>query len=205
MIIRVCKNCSTKFEIENWRLKDSQRGKYCSIPCQRKYRSGEKNHYWGRSLKGEKNPSWKGGKPNCLDCGQQLSAYNYKRCRKCQDKFNVGENNPRYGKPFMQLRGENHPNWRGGQKEIRKTEMGRIEYILWRNSVFIRDDYTCQKCKIRGGKLNADHIKPWSLYPELRYAIDNGRTLCVDCHRQTDTWGFKGIPRNERRNYLRQY
>lgn len=193
MIIRVCKNCSTKFEIENWRLKDSQRGKYCSIPCQRKYRSGEKNHYWGRSLKGEKNPSWKGGKPNCFDCGQQLSAYNYKRCRKCQDKFNVGENNPRYGKPRLNFRAENNPNWKGG-KRTRHVLQGQVEYKFWREAVFKRDNYTCIWCGDKGVYLQADHIKPWSEYPELRFAIDNGRTLCRECHYQTESYPKQFIP-----------
>lgn len=64
------------------------------------------------------------------------------------------------------------------------------EYALWRASVFKRDNYTCQWCYKKGGQLNADHIKPFSLFPEIRLAIDNGRTLCVYCHRKTDTYGY---------------
>ena len=37
----------------------------------------------------------------------------------------------------------------------------------------------------------ADHVKPWALYPELRYDLDNGRTLCVPCHKKTETYGYK--------------
>lgn len=58
----------------------------------------------------------------------------------------------------------------------------------WRVAVFERDRYTCVFCKKRGGVLNADHIKPWSTHPKLRFKITNGRTLCIDCHKKTPTF-----------------
>lgn len=64
-------------------------------------------------------------------------------------------------------------------------------YKNWRKSVFERDNYTCVSCEERGGKLNADHIKPFAFYPELRLELSNGRTLCVPCHRETPTWGAR--------------
>jgi len=71
--------------------------------------------------------------------------------------------------------------------------LGRTEYKTWRKLVFERDDYTCQMCKKRGVVLQADHIKSWTFYPDLRYELSNGRTLCVDCHK--DTPNYKGRAR----------
>lgn len=56
-----------------------------------------------------------------------------------------------------------------------------------------RDSYTCQICNIRGGKLEMDHIKEWCNYPELRLNPDNCRTLCHDCHTETDNYLSKAI------------
>lgn len=88
-------------------------------------------------------------------------------------------------------RGEKCYNWQGGKTKINNALRQTFEYKLWRKSVFERDNWTCIWCGIRGGKINADHIKPFALYPELRFAIDNGRTLCVPCHKTTDTYGVK--------------
>ena len=75
-------------------------------------------------------------------------------------------------------------NWKGGITVVYKKIRQSIDYRLWREAVFARDNYTCQKCFALGGKLRPHHIKNFSQFPELRFAIDNGITLCEDCHKK---------------------
>ena len=84
-----------------------------------------------------------------------------------------------------------HNLYKGGITPVNRLIRECSEYKLWRKAVFERDNYTCIFCKRRGVKLEADHIKPFSLYPELRFAIDNGRTLCKECHKTTDSYGYR--------------
>ena len=77
--------------------------------------------------------------------------------------------------------------WRGGLTVLSKRIRESLDYRLWREAVFERDNWTCVWCGKRGVELNADHIKPFCLFPELRFAIDNGRTLCHPCHKKTTT------------------
>lgn len=58
------------------------------------------------------------------------------------------------------------------------------EYQEWRLSVFERDNHVCQKCLRRGGELNAHHIKSYKDFPELRLCLNNGTTLCKQCHKE---------------------
>lgn len=81
-----------------------------------------------------------------------------------------------------------HNWWKGGITKLNKAIRNSSEYKLWRKAVFERDNYTCRFCKVRGGELQADHIKPFALFPELRFAIDNGRSLCKPCHITTETY-----------------
>ncbi len=98
--------------------------------------------------------------------------------------------------------GEKSHLWRGGISDVNNKVRTSLEYKLWRESVYKRDDYTCVWCGLKSGNgkaviLNADHIKPFAYYPELRFAIDNGRTLCLDCHKTTENYAGKGYKRNK--------
>lgn len=125
-----------------------------------------------------------------------------------------GENNHNFGKKLsdetkekirLGKTGKKNPNWKGGIYPIAKELRTISKYKEWRKSVFERDDYTCQDCSQIGGTLNVDHINPMSLILRKNnitnynqaikcnelWDINNGRTLCVDCHKKTDTFGFK--------------
>ena len=78
--------------------------------------------------------------------------------------------------------------WKGGITPINTRIRQSDEYKTWRKSVFERDDYTCQICFVRGVEIHADHIKPFSIFKDLRFDISNGRTLCVPCHKNTETY-----------------
>lgn len=66
------------------------------------------------------------------------------------------------------------------------TSLNNLERLKFKREVqklvLERDDYTCQLCDERGGKLQVDHIQPWAEYVELRFDIQNCRTLCMACH-----------------------
>lgn len=94
-------------------------------------------------------------------------------------------------RPRLTQRGVNSNYWKGGITPINKAIRTSLEYKMWRRAVFERDDYTCVLCGERGVELNADHIKPFAYFPELRFELSNGRTLCVPCHKETDTYKAK--------------
>lgn len=81
----------------------------------------------------------------------------------------------RDGKPIFTL-----VDWGTFQPdEGRRTK----EYRAWRDAVFVRDNYTCQRCGKRGGVLNAHHIIRYRDSVTNRTSIDNGITLCSKCHK----------------------
>lgn len=72
------------------------------------------------------------------------------------------------------------------------------EYIKWRTEVFNRDNFQCQMVgclKENPHKLEANHIKLFSTHPELRFDVNNGITLCKDCHKgiRHREWRFENL------------
>jgi 5-methylcytosine-specific restriction endonuclease McrA len=153
--------------------------------------ASRRNGLLNPGLKGKDNPFF--GRVHSQETKAQISESRKGQC--------LGEDNPSYGgRPLGVIRkisetrikskvarGKNNPNYKHGKSfrrnEHRQLEMQRFRYREWRRRVFERDDYTCVDCKVRGGDLEADHIKPWAKFPKLRYKVNNGATRCVECHR----------------------
>ena len=90
-----------------------------------------------------------------------------------------------------EISGENHPNWKGGiTPEITRIR-NSPEMAKWRLNVFERDDFTCQKCGLRGIELEAHHIKPFATFPDLRFEVSNGATVCKECHYEVNGTDWK--------------
>lgn len=80
-------------------------------------------------------------------------------------------------------RGENHYAYKHGNAQRNLNDRRKPEYKEWRLKVFERDNYTCTKCgDATGGNLRAHHIKPFCDFPDLRFEVSNGKTLCHVCH-----------------------
>lgn len=90
---------------------------------------------------------------------------------------------------FGDVKGCNSHSWKGGISPINARLRNTKEYKAWNKTVKERDKWTCVLCGFYSKSNHADHIKPFSKFPELRFSVDNGRTLCANCHRKTETFG----------------
>lgn len=85
-------------------------------------------------------------------------------------------------------KGDKGSNWKGGISSANRIAYVGIDYNVWRNSVFERDNYICQKTKVRGHKLHPHHVYAFAKHPDLRYEVLNGVTLSAEEHKR-----FHGI------------
>ena len=99
--------------------------------------------------------------------------------------------------------GRNSPNWKGGVSPKNKIIRRSIYYVNWRNKVFKRDNYTCQKCGKKGVYLHPHHIKNFANYSDLRFDVNNGITLCKKCHRKFHSiYGTKNNSNKQLKEFL---
>lgn len=103
------------------------------------------------------------------------------------------------------ISGKNHYNWKGGISPLVMKIRSCIKYHKWRLNVYQRDSYTCVNCHQIGSKLEAHHVKSFAdiinenkvdtmnkaLNCKELWNIDNGITLCKNCHKLTDSYKNK--------------
>lgn len=134
-------------------------------------------------------------------------------CKTCENSFttclskmknraNVFCSKQCYWKDLRSRSGPNTSNWKGGKCSQNYLDRRRFQREV-KEQVLERDNYICQLCNKNGDKLTVDHIRSWSEYPDLRFDINNCRTLCVKCHYETTfqkkmkdsikIWGFNYV------------
>lgn len=114
---------------------------------------------------------------------QQSSLVREKTENTCLKKYGVKNYVELFRGKFIK---DNSPVWKGGVSHHR-LDRSTYEYSTWRKGVFTKDKYTCVKCGAKNGygkyvELNAHHIRNWKDNELLRYDIQNGITLCSNCH-----------------------
>jgi len=158
----------------------------------------EKGHGWNKGITGEASHlfgnkhslgrvPWNKGR-NCANEEKQKLSEAHKRG---PARYWLGKKRPdisklKRGKPNEAMRGENNPKWKGGKSRDYKSHYNGLEYREWRRQVFERDNFTCQRCCRNQCYIEPHHIKSWTEYPELRFDVANGITLCLDCHSEVD-------------------
>jgi group I intron endonuclease len=161
-----------KFGIKSRSISEANKGRRLSEKTKRKMsevKRGEKNHNYGKHYS------------------------HSEETKKKMSEAKKGKKNPFYGKHHTEEikrkisekeKDEKHYNWKGGVTSKHKKVRNSLEMRLWKKAVLERDNFTCQVCGKKGGKLHAHHINNFSDFPELRFAIDNGITLCKKCHKE---------------------
>ena len=63
---------------------------------------------------------------------------------------------------------------------------------IFRNKVFERDHFQCRICLKKNCSLDAHHIKDRSEIINGGYVLENGITLCPDCHEKAEEFHRTG-------------
>lgn len=172
VVSRDCAYCGNQVEMAP-SVKERNALSYCNQKC--------RTQHMKMTMVGENNPNYDRIEKPCDGCGKTtlfqpflLRSLKHNFCSSECHKRNIGR--------FYS--GSNNPNWNKHLTPEERLETRRYpEYYEWRKKVYERDSYTCQCCgSSKSGTLNAHHIENYSSNKSKRTDVDNGITLCVDCH-----------------------
>ncbi len=94
--------------------------------------------------------------------------------------WNTGKPSPKRGKPQIQTKGENNPNWKGGITKNRNKVCSSGEYKNWRRLTLEKYGHICQRCGVKANTVH--HLFNFVDYPDLRFDVENGIPLNSECH-----------------------
>lgn len=175
--------------------------------------SGENNHFFGKHHTEEtkqKLSAISSRQENLDRLKEVRNSDAYKKTMIENNPMNCPEIREKHLKIMRETRsGENCNLWKGGISKINNAVRQTHEYSQWRLNVYKRDKFTCVLCGSTSRDINADHIIPFSAImksnniktvEEARsclslWDLNNGRTLCVPCHKETDTYLYKSTQR----------
>ena len=128
----------------------------------------------------------------CKNCGSNFKAKENKKrifcSKKCKNemggRLGISLSEESRKKLSFKYTGKGNPIWRGGLSGKRQKIYSGRKYRDWKTTIFERDLYTCQECKKNGCYLEAHHIIPWAENKDGWFDINNGITLCKECHTQ---------------------
>ena len=179
------------------RLSEANKGKHLLEETKRKLSEINKGKKLSEKTKQKISKTLKGRKPS-KESRRKMSESQKGKHHSEKTKRKLSEANR--GKHI----GKDNPNWKGGRTPENQIIRTSLEYYLWRKSVFIRDNFTCQKYGIKGGELVAHHINNFNDFPELRMAIDNGITLSKKAHIEFHKiYGKKNNTREQLEEFLK--
>lgn len=176
MIERECRYCGNRFKTYAAWIRQGG-GKFCSPSCAAKYHRDNMDCGYVTMFK-PGHPQLNTGRTRFTSDRLRGRKHSFDHVQKVRAALT--------GVPRPNRRGENSSNWKGGITGENKLARTSAPFLIWRKKVFENDDWTCQVCGVRGGRLHAHHIRMFSKYPKIRFDPSNGVTVCENCHRLAD-------------------
>ena len=175
-----CKECT--------KIRKSKIKNVCVV-CGKEFNSTAKSRYCSRKCQGVDSKIKV--KTNCSVCSKEI--YRIPAMIKRHKRHYCSEECKNAG--FSKYYSGENAYWYDDSKSEQDRIIGRKipSYFRWRRLVYERDNYTCKVCGCNSsGNLNAHHIMNYSEHEGLRTDINNGITMCKECHKNFhDTYGYK--------------